>query len=915
MEVFQEIESSNKIFQIEPLILFKYLNIQESIPFELFIKNIFYRIASNNSFKQHIFLKPHFVSDNFNIYKEINEHIKYSEYLKNLKNKNLLSIQGKDQDIRNKKINRENNQKKSSKKTKDSIDSKKIDEDDSELNRNLKCSFINLFKLKINEKEIFNKELEVYQKNIENKSSIKTKKSIETGIKYFADCNGLFDSSFKNSSKKYIFELLNCISINRDFYFFSNINPNSDKYNEIFSNNQIEEVPEIKFDFIIYNLKLFNFINLVIYLYNNIIDFSNLKVTPFTEAIYLDSLIKMKNKITIHDEQRIDIIGVIGTNINNEDNKMLQYEKYYDFFQKLKALKIKNKNDYQIIMEDLKIKNTDNNQILLFITDGGFLDYYKMEEGKKRLKEKQNSLNINSLLLCVNSNNNTKENCIIEKFLLDYEFKSKKEENNFCKILKDIKIMKKDQNYIKSYRFQSQAKQIKNLEIKLKLEDIVINYLKNNEGILIENIMSKLKNILKIIIYNMTIKIDKLELFSLPAEKINKFKYDNYQINIVCLVDDPEFNINEIKIENTNFFKFVSSKNIIFSDYISQIINEYAYQEFLELNKNVYEELKTKLRNSINIIIFITKFFDRQQCFLIEYFCQDIKVNYLSYFILYQKEIGNFQGLRRNIENFFNSKHILEKTYVKDFDFDIKKFYDKNIDKIRNNYIIYSKKKNIYNEIINHYEKYNKNSFFALKGINDNEQKYQGAIFSQQKEYLKLKIIQDISFYLTFSISIEEKNSLINEPFFELNVREELNKYIDNISKKNNKIFEGFESSGEKKELFIEQNTIVEQYSNNDKIFNELQNLNSLFQDNVEAKKSDVKQFKNKYFIFKDKHKENKILNIDINSFTNLLKENITSTILFGILKLYYICFETVKNSSLKDEFLSRLAKEIVNKE
>ena len=155
MEVFQEIESSNKIFQIEPLILFKYLNIQESIPFELFIKNIFYRIASNNSFKQHIFLKPHFVSDNFNIYKEINEHIKYSEYLKNLKNKNLLSIQGKDQDIRNKKINRENNQKKSSKKTKDSIDSKKIDEDDSELNRNLKCSFINLFKLKINEKEIF----------------------------------------------------------------------------------------------------------------------------------------------------------------------------------------------------------------------------------------------------------------------------------------------------------------------------------------------------------------------------------------------------------------------------------------------------------------------------------------------------------------------------------------------------------------------------------------------------------------------------------------------------------------------------------------------------------------------------------------------------------------------------------------
>jgi len=300
---------------------------------------------------------------------------------------------------------------------------------------------------------------------------------------------------------------------------------------------------------------------------------------------------------------------------------------------------------------------------------------------------------------------------------------------------------------------------------------------------------------------------------------------------------------------------------------------------------------------------------------LVEYFCQDIKVNDLSYFILYQKEIGNFSKLQGIIERFFNTKHILERTYVEDFESDIKKFYENNIEKIRINYMNYSKKKIIYNEIINHYEKYNENSFFILEGINDNKQKNQEQILSQQKEYLKLKIIQDISFYLTLSINIEENNSLISDAFFELNNEKELEKYVNNISEKYNNIFDGFDSSGKKEELFLEKNTIVEQYSNNDKISNQLKKLYNIFLDNVEDKKSCDKIFQEKYLIFKDKPKEKNILKFDINSFMNVLKENAISTLKFGILKLYYICFETIKNSSLKEEFLSRLAKEIVNKE
>jgi len=216
--IYDEIEMSDKIYQIEPLILFKYLNIQELIPFEIFVKNALYRIASNDSLKQYIFLKPNIISPNFNIIDEINEHIRRLTNLKNLKKNVQKSKQTMGQDTT--KNMKENNQKKLLEKTIGSIDLTKTDKSESNLTGNLKCSFSGLFKLKINEEDILNKELTDYQKNVENKLSNDAKESTEARIKYFDDCNGLIGSSFENSSKKYIFELLNCISMNRDFFFF-----------------------------------------------------------------------------------------------------------------------------------------------------------------------------------------------------------------------------------------------------------------------------------------------------------------------------------------------------------------------------------------------------------------------------------------------------------------------------------------------------------------------------------------------------------------------------------------------------------------------------------------------------------------------------------------------------------------------
>ena len=56
-EICEKIEGNEKIFQIEPKILLKYLNLQDSIPFDLYLKNALYRILMKKKSNAFPFIK------------------------------------------------------------------------------------------------------------------------------------------------------------------------------------------------------------------------------------------------------------------------------------------------------------------------------------------------------------------------------------------------------------------------------------------------------------------------------------------------------------------------------------------------------------------------------------------------------------------------------------------------------------------------------------------------------------------------------------------------------------------------------------------------------------------------------------------------------------------------------------------
>ena len=54
-------------------------------------------------------------------------------------------------------------------------------------------------------------------------------------LSYFVDINNLSWEQFEKAGIKYIFQLINCISINQDFCFYYNIDINSNNLNKVFN--------------------------------------------------------------------------------------------------------------------------------------------------------------------------------------------------------------------------------------------------------------------------------------------------------------------------------------------------------------------------------------------------------------------------------------------------------------------------------------------------------------------------------------------------------------------------------------------------------------------------------------------------------------------------------------------------------
>ena len=146
-------------------------------------------------------------------------------------------------------------------------------------------------------------------------------------LSYFVNTNNLSGEQFEKAGIKYIFQLINCISFKQDFHFYYNIVINSNNLNKVFDKYNLISIEKVQLDFIISDLKIVDLINMLIYLYPNIINLQNLKKNPFKKEMDFNSLVELRNEY-LKSNKRIDVLGELGHNIFNEEEKIDQLIKY-----------------------------------------------------------------------------------------------------------------------------------------------------------------------------------------------------------------------------------------------------------------------------------------------------------------------------------------------------------------------------------------------------------------------------------------------------------------------------------------------------------------------------------------------------------------------------------------------------------
>ena len=391
--------------------LLNFLSIRESIPFHIYFKNQIIRLIKADSLEKHLIFK--IKKENFNLIDSIIK-INQSEIKNNFEKQNELQPKNKENKKEDSNINinipnkEETNINITNKEdSKDNLN--KTNEESSKNNislTNKECSKDNINKSKMEDSKTKNvdksnissisfdlgflKEKLEKQKNdidelIAQKESLlnqiinENNESNQNRLKYFLDMNNLSGNQFENAGIKYIFELINCLSIKQDFYFYYNIEVKTEKYNEIFKFYHLNEIENLQVDFIISDLRIIDFINMLIYLYPNIIDLNNLKKEPFEKGMNFDNLIELREKYK-KSQVRLDIFGEIGQNIFNEDEKIKQSKKYRTLCYNLKELikDDKKEEDFKIvdeILDILKMKQ-NNKKLILFLTNGEYSDIF-----------------------------------------------------------------------------------------------------------------------------------------------------------------------------------------------------------------------------------------------------------------------------------------------------------------------------------------------------------------------------------------------------------------------------------------------------------------------------------------------------------------------------------------------------------
>ena len=358
-------------------------------------------------------------------------------------------------------------------------------------------------------------------------------------IRYYEDNYELAGTNFEIDTVYYLFKILFSISPKNDFSILYNLTPDIDKINPIFGKYGLFIIKKIQFDFMIVNLRISDLIKLIIDIYPGIHPNSKISLNiKNNNFLSLEELNKLKNQKE-NDEERIDILGEIGVNIFNEEEKsqqLLKYAKLIHNINQLIQLKESNTkaNELTYILDKLHL-NGNNKKLLLFMTDGLYSSFINIKNNN--FLEIQKNLNIDSLLVFRDKRDLFRTR-LLEKLVKKYK---KGENNNFNKDL-DKKYEELIKHLFISNNYEKVVKRLSKVAKK-------IEYIKND----LYKYLTKI-NDFKELCYEIMKSIIENENFKILLDKFQQIKETHFR-NIMSEDVNPKKNYYIISDKEKKFDK------------------------------------------------------------------------------------------------------------------------------------------------------------------------------------------------------------------------------------------------------------------------------------------------------------------------------------------------------------------------
>ena len=532
--------------------------------------------------------------------------------------------------------------------------------------------------------DFFNKSKNFKEKDL---SSITSKTSLIENIKHnkkseindFLDTFNLKGKEFEYHAQILLVQILKCLEKEENsFKFLRNVeikfgktdNDKTHKENEL-------TIKDIELDFIVNNINNILLSEFLKYLKKNILIFKfQGKIYEINQSKNFDDILTNLIKF-----QNFDILGEIGLNALNDENKIKQFKNYLELLKVLKSNEIKNNNKINLFYEKTGFLR-ENEKLVFFVTDSKFNEIYKSLKNTKLYEVMMDpNININFVLCYLSSGIN--EQIILNKFIIKYKMNNENPENKENSKnrdeIEDEKEDKKNQDkkifdkikltyksFLKSEKFQISCNKINDLLIGFDNIKNKFNNSKNND---MKAIFKAFNQIIFILNPNLNIELEKylqskktainfinehhieeeIVVIHLKGNKIRKDIIpeilDKYRIKFITI------NIQKNNYKQKKIIKNIKKNNSLFKIYIF-MYNLYINEE-IDIKK-IAENMNLKITEAHYI-----------------FFYSPYSYNTLNFNIKFCKDEKQF------IEQYNDAKNII-KSYYKDLEKIIveKKYYD-----------------------------------------------------------------------------------------------------------------------------------------------------------------------------------------------------------------------------------------------